>query len=48
VQPEPTTSQTELDQQLRDAAWNNDLVRAADLIARGADVNAKDDTVQSA
>ena len=37
-----------LDQPLIDAAWANDLGAAADLISRGADVNAKDDTVQSA
>ncbi len=37
-----------LDQPLRDAAWANDLAAAADLIARGADVNAKDATEQSA
>jgi ankyrin repeat protein len=30
------------------AAWNNDLRRARALIAEGADVNAKDNTVQSA
>jgi uncharacterized protein len=30
------------------AAWDNDLRRARDLIARGADVNARDNTVQSA
>jgi ankyrin repeat protein len=37
-----------LNQQLIKAAWDNDLRRARDLIARGADVNAKDNTVQSA
>lgn len=37
-----------LDQPLRDAAWANDLPRATALIAAGADVNAKDDTEQSA
>jgi uncharacterized protein len=37
-----------LNQQLITAAWNNDLRRARSLIARGADVNAKDNTVQSA
>ncbi len=40
--------QAELDQRLRDAAWANDVRRAARLIARGADVNAKDETEQSA
>jgi ankyrin repeat protein len=37
-----------LNQQLIKAAWDNDLRRARDLIAKGADVNAKDNTVQSA
>ena len=37
-----------LDERLRDAAWDNDVRRAASLIERGADVNAKDDTEQSA
>ena len=37
-----------LDQQLIDAAWANDVELARQLIAGGADVNAKDDTVQSA
>jgi ankyrin repeat protein len=37
-----------LNQQLIDAAWDNDLRRARSLIAQGADVNAKDNTVQSA
>jgi uncharacterized protein len=40
--------QARLNQQLITAAWNNDLRRARSLIARGADVNAKDKTVQSA
>jgi uncharacterized protein len=40
--------QARLDQQLIAAAWDNDLRRARSLIARGADVNAKDNTVQSA
>jgi uncharacterized protein len=38
----------ELNQQLIAAAWDNDLRRVRALIARGADVNAKDNTVQSA
>jgi ankyrin repeat protein len=51
--PAPTTtpapeSQAVLDQRLRDAAWANDVTAARDLIARGADVNAKDETQQSA
>ena len=51
--PTPTStpspeSQAALDQRLRDAAWANDVAAARDLIARGADVNAKDETQQSA
>ena len=42
------TEQAALDQQLREAAWANDVDRAASLVKRGADVNAKDDTEQSA
>lgn len=42
------TEQVLLDQQLRDAAWNNDVPAALSFIEAGADVNAKDDTVQSA
>lgn len=38
----------ELNRELIDAAWANDVDRAAELIAAGADVNYKDDTVQSA
>ena len=40
--------QDRLNQQLIKAAWDNDLRRARALIERGADVNAKDNTVQSA
>ena len=40
--------QAVLDQQLRAAAWDNDVARARRLIGQGADVNAKDDTKQSA
>jgi hypothetical protein len=40
--------QARLDQRLRDASWADDVALAARLIRRGADVNAKDDTVQSA
>ncbi len=40
--------QQRLNQQLIAAARDNDLSRARALIARGADVNAKDNTVQSA
>ncbi|MFL6132731.1 MAG: ankyrin repeat domain-containing protein [Nocardioidaceae bacterium] len=40
--------QERLDEQLRAAAWDNDVRRARRLIVRGADVNAKDETEQSA
>jgi ankyrin repeat protein len=40
--------QQRLNEQLIAAAWENDLRRASNLVARGADVNAKDNTVQSA
>ena len=40
--------QADLDRRLRDAAWANDVAAARDLIDQGADVNAKDDTQQSA
>ena len=40
--------QARLNQQLIAAAWDNDVRRAQSLITRGADVNAKDNTVQSA
>jgi uncharacterized protein len=39
---------TDLDRQLIAAAHANDIAAARALIAEGADVNAKDDTVQSA
>ncbi len=42
------TRQARLDRELREAAWDNDVRRARTLIRRGADVNAKDETVQSA
>lgn len=38
----------ELNAQLRTSAWANDVRRARQLIAGGADVNAKDNTQQSA
>lgn len=44
----PAVPQAQLDQRLRDAAWHNDVPRARRLIEQGADVNAKDDTEQSA
>lgn len=40
--------QAELDRRLRAAAWANDVPRARRLVRQGADVNAKDDTRQSA
>jgi uncharacterized protein len=40
--------QERLDEQLRAAAWDNDVRRARRLVVRGADVNAKDETEQSA
>ena len=47
--PRPgAAEQTKLDRQLIAAAWANDLPRARTLIRRGADVNAQDDTRQSA
>ncbi|WP_243841961.1 ankyrin repeat domain-containing protein [Microbacterium hydrocarbonoxydans] len=41
-------AQAEKDEALRDAAWQNDLAAAAALVAEGADVDAKDQTQQSA
>jgi uncharacterized protein len=47
--PKPNAKkQAALDKQLIAAAWKNDLRRARTLIDQGADVNAKDNTVQSA
>ena len=59
VTPEPDAAQTsapsaaevaqaETDEALRAAAWQNDVATAVTLIAAGADVDAKDDTQQSA
>ncbi|GAB2789185.1 hypothetical protein GCM10020360_09720 [Nonlabens tegetincola] len=54
ARPDPATAakpdidQAELDRRLRDAAWANDVAGAEQLIAWGADVNATDETVQSA
>jgi ankyrin repeat protein len=42
------SSQAELDAQLRQAAWADDVAHADRLIGLGADVNAKDETQQSA
>jgi uncharacterized protein len=44
----PKPSQSELDARLMAAAWDNDVARAGRLIELGANVNAKDDSVQSA
>jgi uncharacterized protein len=44
----PGADSTQLDRELIDAAWDNDVDRAGALIRDGADVNAKDDTAQSA
>ncbi len=48
--PRPLTpaEQGRLDADLRDAAWKDDRARATALVVRGADVNAKDETQQSA
>ncbi|MEP6648404.1 MAG: ankyrin repeat domain-containing protein [Lapillicoccus sp.] len=50
--PSPTSrdpaTQADLDRRMRDTAWANDVAAARDLIAQGADVNAKDSTQQSA
>ena len=46
--PISRAGQAALDKQLRAVTWDNDLDRAVALIERGADVNAKDDTEQSA
>lgn len=46
---EPTAGeQARLDTRLIAAAWDNDVARAGKLVRQGADVNAKDDTEQSA
>ncbi|HYN67152.1 MAG TPA: ankyrin repeat domain-containing protein [Ornithinibacter sp.] len=52
-QPAPTarpssTAQAALDAALRDAAWADDVEAARGLVARGADVDAADETQQSA
>lgn len=46
--PYMALDQSELDTRLIAAAWDNDVRRARELIAAGANVNAKDETVQSA
>ena len=45
---ETPNSSADAEEQLRDAVWKDDVDRAAALIEQGADVNAKDVTVQSA
>ncbi|CRK57922.1 Ankyrin [Alloactinosynnema sp. L-07] len=45
--PSPA-GQQELDERLRQAAWRDDVPEAERLIAQGADVNAQDETRQSA
>ena len=42
------SEQAALDRRLRDAAWANQVEVARGLVGRGADVDAKDDTEQSA
>ncbi|HEX2073642.1 MAG TPA: ankyrin repeat domain-containing protein [Geodermatophilus sp.] len=46
--PRSAEEQAALDRALIDAAWANDVPRARELIAGGADVNAQDETRQSA
>ena len=46
--PTPGAAQAELDSALRRAAWDNRVADAEALVERGADVNAKDETAQSA
>ncbi|MEU8221398.1 ankyrin repeat domain-containing protein [Kribbella sp. NPDC048915] len=46
--PSSPDSQSSLDSQLIAAAWKNDVSEATRLIAAGADVNAVDETTQSA
>ena len=46
--PLSRADQAALDQELRDATWANDLDEVTKLIDQGADVNAQDNTQQSA
>ncbi|WP_340540694.1 ankyrin repeat domain-containing protein [Nocardioides sp. GXZ039] len=48
ARPPSAAEQATLDRRLRAAAWADDVPRARRLIRQGADVNAKDDTEQSA
>ena len=47
-QPRSPEQQRELDEALIDAAWANDVPRARELVAAGADVDFEDETQQSA
>ncbi|WP_028660084.1 ankyrin repeat domain-containing protein [Nocardioides insulae] len=47
-EPDDRLDQAALNARLRAAAWADDVPRARRMILRGADVNAKDDTEQSA
>src|SRR5919107_4005315 len=47
LRPRTPEQQQQLDAQLREAAWANDVPRARRLIRRGADVNARYDTEQN-
>jgi len=48
TRPDPSErEQRLLDARLLAAAWRNDVSAARRLISRGADVNAKDDTVRA-
>jgi uncharacterized protein len=46
--PPSASDRVPLDSALRDAAWANDVPTARRLVARGADVDAQDETKQSA
>ncbi|MGF6823279.1 ankyrin repeat protein [Microbacterium sp. ZKA21] len=46
--PESTPELSDVDASLIDAAWADDVPRASELIAKGADVDAQDETLQSA
>ncbi len=48
MEPRSETERAALDRRLIDAAWDDDLGRARRLIAQGADVNAQDESQQSA
>ncbi len=48
VEEDAGVDETELNEQLIEASWADDVGLARDLIAQGADVNFQDDTRQSA